>query len=171
MQTGDIQPLSSLFNEYYQALCRFVYLYISEKETTEELAANVFISLWENKHKINIKTSLKAYLYKSAKNQAMSYLRKKRIESVSIEDNIDFIIKEKTPESIFIEKELDKKFAQAFSKLPNRAKLAFKLHRFDGLRYSEIAEIMAISVPAVEKNITTALKILHKELKNSIQVF
>jgi DNA-directed RNA polymerase specialized sigma24 family protein len=36
----------------------------------------------------------------------------------------------------------------------------------DGLKYSEVAEVMNISVGAVEKNITSALKTLHNELRS-----
>ena len=82
-----------------------------------------------------------------------------------LDDNLDFSDKkDQTPEAIFIENELNIEFVRAFQKLPTRAKLAFKLHRIDGLKYAEVAEIMNISTGAVEKNITSALKILHREL-------
>ena len=137
----------------------------------EELTANVFINLWENKNKLIIHSSLKSYLYQSAKNQAISYLRKKRKTMYSFEEGFDLSDKkDQTPEAIYIEHELNLEFVKAFHKLPPRAKLAFKLHRMDGLKYAEVAEIMDISISAVEKNITSAFKILYKELVHMIKI-
>jgi len=170
IKTDKTEALTVLFNKYYQQLCRFVFMFIPDNELAEELTANVFINLWENKHKIVIHTSLKAYLYRSSKNQAISYTRKKKAKILSIDEGFDFS-DDKNPEAICIENELNIEFVRAFRKLPPRAKLAFKLHRFDGLKYSEVAEIMSISVSAVEKNITLALKILHKELIGMTKIF
>lgn len=161
----DEDALTTLFNRYYQRLCNFMYLYIPENVIVEELVANIFIKLWENKAKVVIHTSVKAYLYQSAKNQAISYLRKNKNRISSLDDILQLPDKkDKTPEAIYIDIELKEEFARAFKKLPPRAQLAFKLHRIDGLKYKEIAEIMSISKGAVEKNITKALKIMHMEL-------
>jgi len=162
---GSTQALSLLFKKYYQQLCRFSFAFVPENEVVEELAANVFINLWENKEKVVIYVSLKSYLYRSAKNQALSYRRKKKAEIHSLDEGHDLSDnKDQIPENIYIENELNIQFIRAFQKLSPRAMMAFKLHRFDGLKYSEIAEIMDISVSAVEKNITSALKTLYKEL-------
>jgi RNA polymerase sigma-70 factor (ECF subfamily) len=171
IKAGDSQALSVLFNKYYQQLCRFVFVFLPENEVVEELVANVFINLWENKNQIVVYSSLKAYLYRSAKNQAISHLRKQKTTVYLIDEYFDLSDKQDTtPEAIYIENELNIEFVRAFQKLPPRAKLAFKLHRFDGLKYVEIAEIMNISVSAVEKNITSALKILHHELVSMTKV-
>ncbi len=168
IKAGEPKALTILFDKYYQQLCRFAFVFIPKNEIVEELTANVFINLWDNRHKIDIRTSLKSYLYRSAKNQVISYLRKENKE-ISFCD-FDFFNEEcKSPEALFIENEMDYEFDKAFLKIPPRAKLAFKLHRFDGLKYKEIAEIMEISVSAVEKNIATALKLLLVELEKIIQ--
>ena len=165
IKADDAQALGVLFNKYYQQLCRFTFVFLPEYKIVEELSANVFISLWENKEHILIYNSLKAYLYRSAKNQVISYLRKQKIKMTPFDEYVDFAGESNSnPEAIYIERELNTEFIQAFHKLPSRAKLAFRLHRFDGLKYTEIAEVMNVSVSAVEKNISSALKILHHEL-------
>ena len=167
IKSGNTKALTALFNGYYQQLCRFIFVFIPDNEVVEELTANIFINLWKNKRNIIIQSSLHAYLYRSAKNQALSYLRKNKLQTLPIDEGFELSDKKnQTPESIYIENELNIEFVKAFQKLPPRAKLAFKLHRFDGLKYIEAAEIMGISVSAVEKNITLALKILHEELIN-----
>ncbi len=171
MKGGSTQALSLLFKRYYQALCRFSATFIPDNKIVEELTANVFINLWENKDRVMIHTSLKSYLYRSARNQSLSYLRKQKNELYPMEEGYDLSdSKDQIPENIFIENELNSQFLKAFQKLSPRAMMAFKLHRFDGLKYAEIAEIMDISVAAVEKNITSALKMLHKELFSSYKI-
>jgi len=165
LKNNNEKALAELFERYYEKLCRFAIVLLPDKSIVEELMANVFITLWNNRKTIQIHTGLKAYLYQAAKNQALTYLRKKHIV-ISSEDgemNLSGEI-EYSPESFFIENELKSEFKKAFEKIPPRARLAFKLHRFDGLKYTDIAAIMNISVSAVEKNIGKALKILHKEL-------
>jgi RNA polymerase sigma-70 factor (ECF subfamily) len=165
IKKNNHQALTTLFHRYYQHICRFIYLFIPENETAEELSANVFIKLWENRNKITIQNTLRSYLYQSAKNQALSQLRKKKISLQSWTDGLDVSEKkDQTPEAIFIGNELNDEFIRTFRQIPQRAQLAFKLHRFDDLSYKEIATIMNISISAVEKNITSALKILHREL-------
>tara|TARA_R110002050_G_scaffold149169_1_gene275550 strand:- start:26367 stop:26924 length:558 start_codon:yes stop_codon:yes gene_type:complete len=170
IKSGDSDALTALFNKYYQQICRFTSLFIPENKVVEELTANVFINLWETRKRIAIHTSVKAYLYQAARNQAISFLRKNKRILNPLDELFDSPDKQdQTPEAIFIEKELNQQFVKAYKKLPNRAQLAFKLHRLDGLKYSEVAEIMDISVGAVEKNITSALKILHSELLSLTQ--
>lgn len=170
IKSGDSDALTALFNKYYQQICRFTSLFIPENKVVEELTANVFINLWETRKRIAIHTSVKAYLYQAARNQAISFLRKNKRILNPLDELFDLPDKQdQTPEAIFIEKELNQQFVKAYKKLPNRAQLAFKLHRLDGLKYSEVAEIMDISVGAVEKNITSALKILHSELLSLTQ--
>ena len=162
---GNTLALTQLFDRYYQQLCQFTFIYIPDRELTEELTANVFINLWEKRSTLHIHTSLKAYLYRSAKNQALSSLRKNRHLTYPPNAEADKPeVSNQTPETLFIENELNDQFARAIKQLPQRAKLAFKLHRIDNLSYSETAEIMNISISAVEKNLTTALEILHREL-------
>lgn len=165
LKNSNEQALTELFERYYEPLCRFVIVFLPNQAIVEELTANIFIKLWNQRKTIQIHTGLKSYLYQAAKNQALTYLRKKHIVISSDDGEMNFGGEEEySPESFFIESELRSEFKKAFKKIPPRAKLAFKLHRFDGLKYTDIAAIMDISVSAVEKNIGKALKILHREL-------
>jgi RNA polymerase sigma-70 factor (ECF subfamily) len=63
---------------------------------------------------------------------------------------------------VIIEKTLDS--------LPERCSRIFRLNRFEGLKYQEIARKLSISIKTVEANMGKALKMLRKNLKNYVEV-
>ena len=60
--------------------------------------------------------------------------------------------------------ELEQKIREAIDSLPEKCRQIFELHRFDGLKYSEIASQLHISVKTVENQMSKALKILREKL-------
>jgi RNA polymerase sigma-70 factor (ECF subfamily) len=66
-------------------------------------------------------------------------------------------------------KELNDKITEAIEKLPSECKRIFKMSRFDGMKYAEIAAQLNISVKTIETQISRALSRLRKELKEWIR--
>lgn len=58
--------------------------------------------------------------------------------------------------------ELEEKMYQTIELLPPKCKEVFKLNKFEGLKYSQIAENLNLSVKTVEAHITKAFKFLHE---------
>lgn len=69
-----------LFESYYPSLCIFGRRYIESEEVVEDVVQDVFTSLWENRHRINIETSAKNYLITMTRNFCLNYLQRNRIE-------------------------------------------------------------------------------------------
>ena len=61
-------------------------------------------------------------------------------------------------------KELQEKVARILEKLPERCGKIFAMSRFEGLKYSEIAEKLSVSIKTVEANMGRALKEFRNEL-------
>ncbi len=68
------------------------------------------------------------------------------------------------PVEVLKYKELNEKIANIIGKLPERCGKIFCMSRFEGLKYSEIAEELSISVKTVEANMGKALKVFRNEL-------
>ena len=64
------------------------------------------------------------------------------------------------------EKEFNTKLQNAISNLTEAQRIAFLMNRIDGKKYTEIADILGITVKAVEKRIHNALISLRKEIEN-----
>ena len=115
--------------------------------------------------------TIRSYLYRAAKNQALNYLKHRRVVgSVEEFEEQSAEIARASLQEDYERKELMVAVQQAIELLPPRCKLVFALHRQDGLTYSEIADVLDISVKTVETQIGRALKILRKILKPYLAV-
>jgi RNA polymerase sigma-70 factor (ECF subfamily) len=71
---------------------------------------------------------------------------------------------QESPSDILNYKELQEKVVRILEKLPERCGIIFTMSRFDGLKYTEIAEKLSVSIKTVEANMGKALKEFRKEL-------
>ncbi len=163
IKVGDINTFESLFKQYYEALCRYGLTYVDTIEEAEEIVQELFYKIWKNKEQIEISFSLKAYLYGAVRNNALQYLehlqvRQNYAEHFTKLDRTDIF----SPEEEFEYKELNEKIDAVLNELPERRREIFVLSRFEGLKYSEIAEKLNLSVKTIEAEMTKAFKELRK---------
>ena len=69
-----------------------------------------------------------------------------------------------SPEHLLIQKEFDLKLQSAIAELPEKQRIVFLMNRIDKLTYNEIAERLDLSVKAIEKRMSQALKELNSKL-------
>ncbi len=168
LRNGDIRIFEELFHRYYPGLCIYAGSLLKRTDLPAEIVQDVFYHLWKNRNEITIRSSLKAYLYKSVYNQSMMHLRKTKREI-----RLDLDWAEKLPGSHpgpaeeLDEKEAGQQINTTLSGLPERTRQIFMLNRMEGLKYREIAEKLSISVKTVESNMGKALKALRASLRES----
>jgi len=168
---GSEDAFKAVFNEYYSRLVVFAQNYIDNFEDAEEIVQQLFYSLWLKKDKLKIELSVKAYLYNAVRNNCYDYLKHQKVKSLyarrinqeTKSQNIKF-------HNELISKETAKIILDAIESLPEKTKKIFKMNRFDGLKYKEIAEALEISPKTVENQMGTALKKLRNLLKNYIHL-
>ena len=166
IKKGNIKAFEKLFKELYAPLCGFAQKFIDDKNKAEELVQDIFYNLWKNRVNLDIKISLKSYLYKSVQNNCLLIIQHKKVEEkyrkhLSITTNSST---QQTPDKVLEIKELNENIQTTLETLPERCREIFYLNRFEGLKYREIAERLSISQKTVEANITKALKVLRKNL-------
>ncbi len=66
--------------------------------------------------------------------------------------------------------ELEDKIMEVVRSLPEKCREVFEMNRFDGLKYSEIADRLNISVKTVENQMSKALKILREKLSKYMTI-
>jgi RNA polymerase sigma-70 factor, ECF subfamily len=165
LQKGNQDLFNHLFNFYYTNLCRFAYTYLKDEDASEEVVQELFISLWEQRNEMNIKGSLRAFLYTSVKNRSLNYIRNHNTRLLhhsgyanEMAQKVDYIIN-------FCEKEeLHDIINEVINELPDQCRLIFELSRNEGLSYKDIAVKLSVSPKTVENQIGIALKKLRSKL-------
>lgn len=146
----------------------FLFRLTSNKEIAEDLTQETFLRFWTALDGLDANQSCKAYIYKIARNLAINYHdRKINVSSLDDEDSLIILSRnlENEVDQIFL---LDD-FQNAINTLPERCKTTFLLSRFSGFDYSEIAEIMNVSLQTVKNQMNKALAVLRKRLSHHLE--
>jgi len=167
LRTDDRAVLQQIFNQNYLMVCRTIRRFVQDGSLVEDLAQNVFIRFWNKRHKINITTSVPAYLNRMAINEAIAHLRKgKHWQQEEFTSQTPMQGTSRSGEDNFLHTELKEQVTAAIDTLPPKCRTVFQLSRFEELTYKEIAERLDISVKTVENQMGKALRVLREELKD-----
>jgi len=176
MQQKEItlNEYSSFFNTHKDKFIRFAYSYLGEKSASEDIVIDSFVALWEKRTEISIEEA-PAYTFSIVKNRSLNALRNqathKKIENtIALQEKriLDLRISslEACDPKMLFSKETTSIVLKAISKLKPKTREIFERSRYKDESYSQIAEEMSCSVKNVEYEISKALKILRKELKD-----
>jgi len=165
IQKGDEESFEFLFKKYYLPLTRFAWRYVNSKAIAEELVQEIFTIIWEKRKDLDTAGSVRSYLYKSVRNLSINHLNHHEVKN---RYDKQWTSQRENPELTFHdevrEEQIRHAIATAIEELPPRSKMTYKLHRYDGLTYEEISEVMEVSVKTVESQMTRTLKILRERL-------
>jgi RNA polymerase sigma-70 factor (family 1) len=165
IRQGDARQFESLFRSSYVSLVRYAGTIIKDHDTSEEIVQDLFFRLWQDREKIKIRSSLNGYLFRAVHNRCLHWIDHNRIvEKHAAEVSIKAGYNPENPDDAIRLRELQAKIAQILERLPERCGRIFCMNRFEGLKYSEIAEKMSVSVKTVEADMGKALKEFRKAL-------
>ena len=140
-------------------------IYLHDQSFSEEVALEIFAQIWEKKDSLDIHTSLKSYLFTSAKNRSVSFFRRERrklFSSFDIEDTqhpIDL------GSQFYMEnEELRKLISDAIESLPEKSRQIYKMAWEENLSHKEISEKLGITPKTVENHVGIALRKLRTAL-------
>lgn len=132
----------------------------------------MFFSFWQKKEKLEINTSLEAYLFRSVRNSCLNYLKHLKIrEQYKLANNQEIRRKEQEVHDNVVALELQERIEHVINELPPERKKIFKMSRYEELKYKEIAEKLKISVKTVEAQMGKALKFLRLHLADYLSLF
>lgn len=165
IRQGDIKEFESLFRSSYASLVRYAKTIVKDHDTAEEIVQDFFFRFWQDRAKLNITTSVNGYLFRAVHNRCLHHIEHQRV--VEKHESEVFASSEEyddpVTETIYYN-ELQAKVAGVLERLPERCGRIFSMNRFEGLKYSEIAEKLSVSVKTVELNMGKALKEFRKAL-------
>lgn len=145
------------YNDYFEIICRFLNYYTRDYQVIEEVVQDVFVCLWEDYEGKEIQY-IKTFLYNSARNRMLNYLRDEENHTVLLEKWARIEL-EKNESVDCVDCELFYQLLQAaVESLPEKCREIFILSREEQLSYKEIAQVKEISIKTVENQMGIALK-------------
>ena len=154
-----------LFKQYYEPLCNFVFGMVKDYDASEDVIQELFVKLWEKRNDFSDDISVKAYLYRAARNMALNHLKHFDIKKeFNIFNKASISDAEQCATNPAETSELQEMILQAVNELPTERKKIFLMSREDGMKYKEIAAELNISVKTVENQMGKALSTLRTEL-------
>ena len=155
---------NEVFNTYAEDIKRFLYFKYGDLEAAEDVMQDAFVKIWQNCATVEYST-VKSLLYTIANNL---FLNIKKHEKVILK-NQRFLVSDKTfetPEFLLEEKEFLHKVENVIASLTEKQREVFLLNRIENKKYREIAEMLDISVKAVEKRMHKALLVIRDKIGN-----
>lgn len=163
---GDEKAFESFFHQHYQALVNYCNRMIQDIAASEDLVQQFFVTFWEKRQDLELKTNLVSYFYRSIHNRCLNELKHLKVKESYKQHNE---LERKAEETQLDQDEnesIQHRVQLAINTLPEKRKKIFLMSKMQGMKYSEIASDLNISVKTVENQMGTALKHLRSELKN-----
>jgi len=167
IQDGDIREFERLFLKYYGPLCQYADKILKDMDSAEDIVQEFFYNFWKNRETFKPRLSLNAYLYHSIRNNALHQLGHMAIREKyarQILNEIGDQVPAESQENVEMN-DLFKVIRVTLGQMPERCAHVFRLNRFEGKKYREIAEILSVSVKTVEADMGKALHLFRKSLK------
>ena len=169
---GDQQAFSQLFKLHYEGACRYVIRLVKDEDTTEEIVQSTFVNLWDKREMISSDITFKSYLFRSAYNTALNYLKHRKVMTTYVNKKQDnFGVSKQSYVSYQPDFEIQQRINDALDTLPPQCQKVFRMSREEGLKYHEIADELGISKKTVEVHMGKALKMLRVRLKDYLTIF
>ena len=175
IKNGDVVAFEELYKQYYVFLCMIAEHIVRNPFDAEEIVSDVFVKLWNIREKIDITTSIKAYLVRAVHNTSLNYLERYKIsnkltDSLSNSDYEILAWDSDYPLGQLYEKEIKDILENGIKTLPDACRQIFILSRNENMKYSEIADKLGISVNTVKTQMKIALARLRETLKDYLMI-
>ena len=168
LKASDHAAFSDIFVMYHQQVYLFCCKSLS-KEDAEEIVQNVFMTVWENRHKIDLQYSFSAYLFSIARHQVYNAIRNKVIQKTFLEKYLQMADDVEIPQEYDDSMEKIKaKMKHAIDLLPDRQREIFMMSRTFKMTYREIAEKLGISENTVDTSMRRSLAVLRNIFRQLI---
>jgi RNA polymerase sigma-19 factor, ECF subfamily len=170
---GDKDAFTMLYRRYWQSLFASAARALRSKTDAADLVQDIFLSIWNRRHELNITGSLAAYLQTSVKYSVIKYIEKNITRRDYLILLTEMLVSYQPPdvESQLQIKELQNVIYSAVEQMPHKMREVYRLSRQHHLSHKEIADRLGISDETVKKHIQHALQIIKTAIKHNATTF
>jgi RNA polymerase sigma-70 factor (ECF subfamily) len=174
LRGGDKAEFARMVETYSGTIYRLALKMLNNSQDAEDILQETFIKAFRSLKGFDGRSSLSTWLYRIATNEALMHLRKKRPDTISIDQPVETDEGEQEPRQIvdwccIPEDELMTAESRAYldkaiDALPETLKVVFLLRDIEELSTQEVSEVLGLSETAIKTRLSRARMRLREEL-------
>jgi RNA polymerase sigma-70 factor (ECF subfamily) len=179
LRAGNMDAFDILLAKYRKPIVHFMYRMVHNQAVAEELAQEVFLRVYRSRETYRAEARFSTWLYRIATNLGVNYARDNRRERTASTVYLDEPdsetgttpdVADLTPsaEAKLLNRERMNAIRQHVMALPDRQKTAVLMHKYEGLDYKQIGEVLKLSESATKSLLFRAYQTLRDKLKDFI---
>lgn len=176
LRAGNIAGFDYLIQKYRKPIIHFMYRMVHNQAVAEELAQEVFLRVYRSRETYRAEARFSTWLYRIATNLGVNYARDTRhertastiyLDETESETNTSPDVADSTPsvESNLLRRERLQAIRQHVLALPERQRMAVLMHKYEGMDYKQIGEVLRLSESATKSLLFRAYQTLREKLK------
>ena len=176
---GDDAGFSYLVEKHHRAMIHFLFRMVRNQAIAEELAQEVFLRVYRSRESYRAEAKFTTWLYRIATNLAVNYARDTRRERTAHPLYLDapdpesgatpdVADDEPTAEQRLMRDERMRAIRTHVMALPERQRMAVVMHKYQGMDYRQIGEVLKISESATKSLLFRAYQTLRDKLKSFV---
>ena len=179
LKAGNMAGFDFLIQKYRKPIINFMYRMTRNQATAEELAQEVFLRVYRSRETYRAEARFSTWLYRIATNLGVNLARDTRHERAASTVYLDEAdsetgstpdVADSTPdvESRLLREERMAAIRDHVMALPERQRMAVLMHKYEGMDYSQIGEVLKLSESATKSLLFRAYQTLRDKLKGFV---
>lgn len=179
LRAGNMAGFDYLVQKYRKPIIHFMYRMVHNQAVAEELAQEVFLRVYRSRETYRAEARFSTWLYRIATNLGVNHARDTRhernastiyLDQVDSETGMTPDIADSTPgaENSLLRDERLQQIRQHVLALPERQRMAVLMHKYEGMDYKQIGEVLKLSESATKSLLFRAYQTLRVKLKGFI---
>ena len=162
------QAFNLIVRKYQEKLYWHIRKIVIIHEDADDVIQNTFIKAWKNLGKFKEKAQLYTWLYRIATNEAFSFIKQKKKNSIVPYDEYEnYLSNTLESDEYFNGDEIQLKLQKAILSLPEKQRVVFNMKYFDEIKYNDMSDILGTSVGALKASYHHAVKKIEEILRNN----
>lgn len=172
LSQGDRLAYTEIFERYSMLLIAHAYKLLADQDAANDVVQDVLLNLWQKRERLDLNTSLSAYLYTATRNRIFNRKSHQKIVDRYADTMIAYMEGTHTNSDDFVrEKELTAMIEKEIRALPEKMREVFILYKMEDLSYKEIADRLGITDRTARQQVYNALKILKTKIDVYLSLF
>ncbi len=168
LKNDDGKALEELYQLYANPLYNYGSKFSSNSEQIRECIQSLFVTLWTRRHHLGNPQNVRNYLFKALRLALFKETKRQQTnEHLDQDGDYNFLAALSIQDAIITGDEqvmLQKRLQAGLDQLTSRQREAIFLRFYEGMDYTEVAEVMGISVKGTYKVMARALDVLRDKL-------